>query len=107
MRDNRGNIQNQHDSSVAKNGSAADKRRSDKLIFERLDHQLFFAHQAIHGQAEPAAAGADHNHEKALGAFADGMRPEPVQPNKREHLFAQLKDFVIVNAMNILVGDRA
>ena len=47
-------------------GSAADHGRSDQLIFERLDDQLFFAHQAVHGQAEPAAARADHDDENRL-----------------------------------------
>ena len=105
MRNNRGNVQNQHDGSVAEDGSAAHNRRGDQLIFKSLDDQFFFAHQAIHGEAKLASASADHNHKKARGPLADGVRPEPVQPNERENLFAQLKYFVIVNAMNALLGD--
>ena len=70
MRHDRGNVEDQHDGAVAQDRSAADERRRDQLIFERFDDQFFFAHQTVHGQAELAAASADHDHEEALGALA-------------------------------------
>ncbi len=56
MRNHRGNVENQNDGAVTKNRSAADESGSDKAIFERLDDELFFAHEAIDDQAEFAIA---------------------------------------------------
>ena len=105
MRDNRRNVEDQDDRSIAEDGSAAHNRRRDQLIFERLDDKFFFAHEAIDRQAELAAASADHDHENTRGAFAHGVRTKPVQPNERENLLAQLKHLVVVDAVNALLGD--
>ena len=67
MRNHRRNIQNQHDRAIAEDRSAAHQGRRDELIFERFDHQFFLAHQAVDREPEPAASGADDDHEEALG----------------------------------------
>src|SRR5580658_3692503 len=105
MRNNRGYVENQHNRAVAEDGSAADDRGSHELIFESLYDQFLFAHQTVHGQAKSAAAAAYHDHKDSLGLFAHGARPEPVQTNECEDLFAQLKHFVVVNPVNALLGD--
>ena len=73
------------------------------MIFERLDDQLFFAHQAIHSQAEAAPARANHDYENAFGRLFTACAAQAIQPNERENLLAQLKDFVVVHAMNVFV----
>ena len=101
MRDHRRNIQNQHDGAVAKNGSAADERRGDEFVLERFDDQFFFAHQAIHGEAKAAAAGANDDDENAVGVILSlTRRSEAFEANQRENLLAELEDLVIVHAMN-------
>src|SRR6202034_1444035 len=90
---------------VAQNRCAADHRRSDQLIFEGLDDELFFAHQAIDGEPEFTAASADHDHENSIAALACGIPFQSIEAHKRQNLFAQLKHFVIVDAVDALLGD--
>ena len=105
MRNNRGDVENKNHGAVTKDRSAADKRRSDKTIFERFDDELFFTHQAIDDEAEFAIARTDDDDEDSLRTLRPGFRLEAFEADERENLLAQLKDFVLVDVVDFIVGN--
>src|SRR5215469_558917 len=73
------------------------------MIFEGLDDQFFFTGEAVNDQTEAARPCTDDDYEEALGAFSSNARCQVVETNEGQHLFAQLKHFVIVEAMDFVI----
>jgi len=108
-----GDVENENNCTVTKNRSAADESGGHEAIFERFDDELFFSHEAINDQAEFTIAGADDDNEKTFGALGLGFRleaveaVETVETDERENLLAQLKNLVLVDAVNFIVGNAS
>src|SRR6202030_1831044 len=100
-------VQNQNDSAVAENGSAADQIAGDNVGGKSLDDQFFFSHQLVHQQAETFLRCSDDNDEilfGRLGWFDRVNAFQIVQANQRENVIAQTQNFSMIHPVNFLAG---
>src|ERR1700722_19235107 len=108
MRNHGGDIQDQDHRAIAHDGGAADHRRGDEFVFEGFDDQFFFAHHAVDGEAETTRAGSDDDDVGARRAFLDLRTTfETFEANQSENLFAQLKNFMVFDLMNVGFGEAS
>ena len=95
VRLNAGDVENQHQPSVAELGRAGNAVDPEQRIGDRLDDDFALAGDAIDQQSDRRRAGADHESRASAGASAGLDREQPRQPDHRQRAAAIRHQLVV------------
>src|SRR5215469_1617063 len=96
--DNSGQIKDKNDAAVAQDRGAGNKIGQEGLIVERFDDQFFFTFERVDDKSVFLFCDRDHEHEEF--AFAVSVGSGAAETEQRQHLVAELEDFVVVHLMD-------
>jgi len=101
-----GQIDDEHDPSIPQNGSSTDQVGGHSLIIKGLDHEFFFAFEAIHNQTELTFTQRNDQYKNLPRLFRPTITP-PSESYQRQDPIAELQNFVVVYLVHVrLSGAR-